>query len=53
MVSGELQSRELEAAEDEGYLVLRKPLDPEALHAILAHWLSRPAPADLLERTLE
>lgn len=52
MVSGELQSRELEAAEDEGYLVLRKPLDPEALHAILDHWLSRPTPASL-ERALE
>ena len=35
MVSGELQSPELALAEDEGYLVLTKPLDPIALHALL------------------
>jgi signal transduction histidine kinase len=46
MVSGELQSKELELAEQEGYLVLRKPLDPDALHAVLDHWLRRPAAAD-------
>ncbi len=51
MVSGELHSSELEAAEAEGYLVLRKPLDPESLHTILEHWLSRPAAADI-ERAL-
>lgn len=47
MVSGELHSSELAAAEDEGYLVLRKPLEPASLHTILAHWLGRPAPVDL------
>lgn len=35
MVSGEFQSPELAQAEDEGYLVLNKPLDPVALHALL------------------
>jgi signal transduction histidine kinase/tetratricopeptide (TPR) repeat protein len=39
MVSGELQSADLAQAEDEGYLVLRKPLDLVALHAVLANWL--------------
>jgi signal transduction histidine kinase/CheY-like chemotaxis protein len=47
MVSGELDSEALEAAEDEGYLVLRKPLEPASLHTILAHWLGRPEPVDL------
>lgn len=40
MVSGELHSPELVRAEEEGYLVLRKPLDPLALHTLLAHWLT-------------
>lgn len=35
MVSGEFQSPQLTQAEDEGYLVLHKPLDPVALHALL------------------
>lgn len=35
MVSGEFQSPALAQAEDEGYLVLHKPLDPVALHALL------------------
>jgi CheY-like chemotaxis protein len=47
MVSGEWHSRELEAAEEEGYLVLRKPLEPEALRIILERWLSAPAPAGI------
>jgi signal transduction histidine kinase/CheY-like chemotaxis protein len=47
MVSGELRSQELDAAENEGYLVLRKPLEPASLHAILGHWLNRPAPSDI------
>jgi DNA-binding NtrC family response regulator len=41
MVSGELHSAELMQAEDEGYLVLRKPLDLLALHAVLDNWLNR------------
>ncbi|MBA4329371.1 MAG: hybrid sensor histidine kinase/response regulator [Polaromonas sp.] len=39
MVSGEINSPELQDAQDEGYLVLRKPLDTGQLHAILATWL--------------
>lgn len=39
MVSGEINSTELQDAQDEGYLVLRKPLDTAQLHAILATWL--------------
>ncbi|MED5621420.1 ATP-binding response regulator [Ideonella sp. BN130291] len=39
MVSGELQSPELAAADAEGYVVLRKPVAPEALHALLQRWL--------------
>lgn len=39
MVSGEHQSIELQNAENEGYLVLRKPLEPAQLHAILSTWL--------------
>lgn len=38
MVSGELQSADLIEAESEGYLVLRKPLDVEQLHAVLLTW---------------
>lgn len=40
MISGELDSPELVAAEEQGYLVLRKPVDPAALQAVLGHWLS-------------
>ena len=39
MVSGEFHSAELQAAENEGYLVLRKPLEPAQLHAVLSTWL--------------
>lgn len=39
MVSGELHSPELQEAEAEGYLVLRKPMDPAELHALLSAWL--------------
>lgn len=39
MVSGELHSPELQEAENEGYLVLPKPLDVVRLHAVLAQWL--------------
>lgn len=40
MVSGELHSPELQEAEAEGYLVLRKPMDPAELHALLSAWLT-------------
>ena len=39
MVSGEFYSTELQDAENEGYLVLRKPLEPTQLHAVLSMWL--------------
>ncbi len=38
MVSGEFNSPVLQAAEEEGYLVLRKPLEPAKLYALLAQW---------------
>jgi hypothetical protein len=40
MISGEFSSPELQCAESEGYLVLRKPVDVSALHAVLARWLA-------------
>lgn len=40
MISGELDSTELAVAEEQGYLVLRKPVDPLALQAVLGHWLN-------------
>ena len=39
MISGEFNSPELLQAESEGYLVLKKPLEPEVLYAILSQWL--------------
>ena len=39
MVSGEYDSPELQTAQDEGYLVLRKPVDVDELHAVLSQWL--------------
>jgi len=39
MVSGEFNSPALAQAEQEGYLVLHKPLDPVALHALLSRLL--------------
>jgi signal transduction histidine kinase/CheY-like chemotaxis protein len=39
MVSGEFHSPELQDAENEGYLVLSKPLEPGQLHAVLSTWL--------------
>jgi hypothetical protein len=39
MVSGEFDAPALREAEDEGYLVLRKPVDPAELHTVLARWL--------------
>ncbi|WP_372828523.1 hypothetical protein [Polaromonas sp.] len=38
MVSVEIDSPELGEARDEGYLVLRKPLNSDQLRAILATW---------------
>lgn len=38
MVSGEFNSPVLQEAEQEGYLVLRKPLEPAKLHALLMQW---------------
>lgn len=40
MISGELDSPALAQAEQEGYLVLHKPLDPDALHALLSRLIS-------------
>lgn len=39
MISGEFDSPELKEAETEGYLVLRKPLQPEVLFALLSRWM--------------
>lgn len=44
MISGEFNSPELKLAEQEGYLVFHKPLDPDLLHAVLVRWLSLPIP---------
>ncbi|CAM3855350.1 hybrid sensor histidine kinase/response regulator [Paracidovorax anthurii] len=41
LVSGEHGAAALAQAEEEGYLVFRKPLAPEALHAVLARWLAQ------------
>jgi CheY-like chemotaxis protein len=38
MISGEFDSPELLEAEAEGYIVLRKPVDPDDLHALLSTW---------------
>ncbi|WP_311223647.1 MULTISPECIES: hybrid sensor histidine kinase/response regulator [unclassified Acidovorax] len=39
MLTGEHAAPELLQAEEDGYLVLRKPLEPAVLHALLARWL--------------
>ncbi len=39
MVSGEFNSPELIQAENEGYLVLHKPLEPNQLYLVLSSWL--------------
>jgi len=39
VVSGEFHSDELQQAQQDGYLVLRKPLDVVQLHALLGQWL--------------
>ena len=43
MVSGEHDAPALLQAEEDGYLVFRKPLAPQALHAVLSRWMA-PAP---------
>lgn len=42
LVSGDFDSPELRQAADEGYVVLRKPLDPALLHDLMAAWLTPP-----------
>ena len=42
LVSGDFDSPELRQAADEGYVVLRKPLDPAQLHDLMAAWLTPP-----------
>lgn len=42
MVSGEISSPELQEAQDDGYLVLRKPLDTAQLYTVLSRWLVQP-----------
>ena len=39
VVSGEFHSAESQVAENEGYLVLQKPLEPAQLYAVLSTWL--------------
>jgi len=45
LVSGEWDSPALRQAEAEGYLVLRKPVPPEQLRALLCQWL-QPRPGE-------
>ncbi|MFY3384460.1 hybrid sensor histidine kinase/response regulator [Paracidovorax sp. MALMAid1276] len=40
MVSGEFDAPQLRLAEDEGYLVLKKPVDMSELHLLLTRWLA-------------
>lgn len=40
MVSGELDAPELARADAHGYVVLRKPLNPDQLHSLLQAWLA-------------
>lgn len=39
MISGEFNSPELMQAENDGYIVLRKPLAPDQLYLVLSRWL--------------
>lgn len=43
MISGELESPELAVAEEQGYLVLAKPVNPTELQAVLGHWFAAKA----------
>ena len=40
MISGEFHSLQLQEAEQEGYLVLRKPVAPAEIHGLLSIWLT-------------
>lgn len=40
MISGEFDSPDLKKAEEEGYLVLHKPVEPEQLFIVLSRWLT-------------
>ena len=40
VISGEFASTELQQAESDGYIVLRKPVITSELHALIARWLS-------------
>lgn len=40
MISGEFDSPELKQAENEGFLVLHKPLEPDQLYTVLSRWLN-------------
>ena len=53
MVSGEFHSAELQVAENEGYLVLHKPLEPAQLYAVLSTWLRCDRPLDDVTSQLE
>jgi len=46
MVSGEFNSPQLQQAEQEGYLVLRKPLEVDHLYSLLARWLGTASSSD-------
>jgi signal transduction histidine kinase len=48
MVSGEFDAPELLDAQEQGYTVLRKPVEPAVLYAVLARWLSAPEPDILI-----
>lgn len=39
LLTGEHAAAGVDRAEEDGYLVLRKPLEPELLYGLLAHWL--------------
>ncbi|MDH4427764.1 MAG: hybrid sensor histidine kinase/response regulator [Acidovorax sp.] len=39
MVSGEFDAPALHDAQEQGFLVLRKPVDPQTLHEVLSRWL--------------
>ena len=41
MVSGEYASPELAQAEEEGYMVIRKPLNIEQLYTVLSRWITK------------
>ena len=45
MVSGEFDAPALRRAEDEGYLVLKMPVDVADLQALLSRWLAVPMDA--------